>query len=384
MKTFVNAFIVAFLWSSVALAQSDYKDAHKLGGSTSFSKSKLLSVGGVNKFVAAPSVRADIGVVLETSGLADLKGDVLAALDEPTTVQRDSCSNLSSPDGVLVSCQVYPGTTMEWMAYRPKGKVDRLLKLRWAADKPFEAYAFRVTKNSKIYTFVIPVVCGNLTLLSVADVPIPPPPSRPPVTIVPPITVPPIVVPPPAPEPTPPAAEPFVPPVIAPAPKPSKVSFFIDGIGGKDRRTRHADQLVTTDGHFVRPNGVVDDYTQCSPLVGLKFGVAKKFDNLWEVAGTGGVALSVVTDKLKVRQNEYFTDFEVNKYTSENGGFVGTGITFWDVTHKDTWAPGALVHFGIPVGNSPVYVVGEGRVFFDRLDDIQNNYQVWAGIRVKL
>ena len=171
-----------------------------------------------------------------------------------------------------------------------------------------------------------------------------------------------------------------------PAPVVETVSpFFVDVLAGKDRRTRHADTLRTTDGHFVRPNGDADDYTQCSPLVGIKFGVAKKFDNLWEVAGTAGVALSVVKDAAKVRQNEYFTDFEVNKYTSKDGGFIGTGVTFWDVTHKDTWAPGVVAHFGIPVGDHPrhpVYVVGEGRVFFDKLGNISNNYQVWGGVRI--
>ena len=30
----------------------------------------------------------------------------------------------------------------------------------------------------------------------------------------------------------------------------------------------------------------------------------------------------------------------------------------------------------------PVYFLGEGRLFFDEIDDVSNNYQFWAGVRV--
>jgi hypothetical protein len=29
-----------------------------------------------------------------------------------------------------------------------------------------------------------------------------------------------------------------------------------------------------------------------------------------------------------------------------------------------------------------VYFVGEGRLFFDHIDDVSNNYQLWGGVRV--
>jgi hypothetical protein len=32
----------------------------------------------------------------------------------------------------------------------------------------------------------------------------------------------------------------------------------------------------------------------------------------------------------------------------------------------------------------PVYFVGEGRLFFKQIDDVSNNYQFWAGVRVHL
>jgi len=43
------------------------------------------------------------------------------------------------------------------------------------------------------------------------------------------------------------------------------------------------------------------------------------------------------------------------------------------------------VHFGIPLNKGahvPVYFMGEGRLFFDNIDSIDNNYSVWGGVRI--
>jgi len=372
------------LLGSTAYAQ-EYKDAKHLalGGPTSFYRPKLTDSLSLQKL--ATTQGGDIRTVLNESGLGDLNSTVFGALaNAPAAVQGGSCADATPQDGVLVECDMTPGTTIEWMAHRPNARKgnpapQRLLKLRWAGTKNFRAFLFRVTQDGKVYIFIVPKDCGNLSLLSVKTIPAPP-------VVIPYTPEPPVVVvpPPPAPhieEPYAPAPPVVIPPILTPEPVKKTSPFFFDILGGKDRRTRHADTLTTTDGHAVTPNGVVDDYTQCSPLLGLKFGVAKRYDNQWEVAGTVGVALSIVTDSKKVRQNEYFTDFEVNKYTSKDGGFVGTGITFWDVTHKDTWAPGVLVHGGVPAGKH-AYLMAEGRVFFDQMGDIPNNYQVWGGLRI--
>jgi len=142
----------------------------------------------------------------------------------------------------------------------------------------------------------------------------------------------------------------------------------------------------TGDGSAVVANAGALDFAQCSPLLGLKIGVAKKFDNDWEVAGDVGVGVSLVNDAKKVRESEGFVDVELNKYLS-GGSFVGTGISFWDVTHSDTFTPAWMLHFGVPLGNHPshpVYFVGEGRFFLKEMDDISNNYQFWAGVRVRI
>jgi hypothetical protein len=143
---------------------------------------------------------------------------------------------------------------------------------------------------------------------------------------------------------------------------------------GKERRVRPADV----------EEGRLTDWAQCSPLLGLKFGVAKRFTNNWEVAGAAGVAISLVHAEDKVNKSEVFVDAEFNKYLS-GGSFLGTGLSLWDITRSDTFTPAWMLHFGIPLGDHPahpVYFLGEGRLFFDNIDDVSNNYQFWGGVRV--
>ena len=79
-----------------------------------------------------------------------------------------------------------------------------------------------------------------------------------------------------------------------------------------------------------------------------------------------------------------FVDAELNKYLS-GGSFLGTGLSLWDITRSDTFTPAWMLHFGIPLGDHPahpVYFLAEGRLFFDNIDDVSNNYQFWGGVRV--
>src|SRR4029079_218093 len=121
-------------------------------------------------------------------------------------------------------------------------------------------------------------------------------------------------------------------------------------------------------------------FAQCSPLLGVKFGVAKRWANDWELAGAAGVAFSLVTDDKKVREHEVLVDVEINKYLGKHDILLGTGLSLWDLTHSDTFEPGWMVHVGAPLGTSRVYLLGEGRLFFRQMDDIENNYQLWAGV----
>jgi len=340
---------------------------------------------------AVKGMADDIRKVLRDAGIPETSDAVVSMLSGGTpSVAGKSCADETPADGVLVDCDFQPRDTLEWMAYRPNLKKHdstpgRIEKFRWAGRSPFKAFLFRVTNNRRIYTFVVPKACGNLSLMSVqeprretpAPTPAPAPPPPPPPPPAPPARVEPA----PAPPPT---------PVIAPPP-PAAVRgtpFFIDALGGKDRRVRPITGSTTVDGSPVIANAASSsaDFAQCSPLVGLKFGVAKRFQNDWEVAGALGVAISLVNADKKVRESELFADVELNKYVG-GGSFIGTGISLWDLTRSDTFTPAWMVHFGVPLGDHPahpVYFVGEGRLFFDHIDDISNNYQFWAGVRVRL
>lgn len=420
------------LFAPAALAQGPtdktYTEARRLGTSTSFNGTPLIDAASIKRMAERRGIADDIRKLLADSGLAETSDAVLATLSRPnSSVKGGRCTDMTPQDGVIVECEFQPGANIEWMAHRPKASKgdrtpDRLVRLRWAG-KPFQAFLFRVTTNDKVYTFMLPKPCGNLSLVSEAALPkpapaVPPPavsPLPPPAaaaTPVPPPTVepPPTVVPPPA-AVLPPVAPPVATPIVVPPPVPTttptrpddlatmtvaplapsariqgdgrSIGFFVDALVGKDRRVRPVAGRTTVDGSSVVPNAGNGDFSQCSPLFGVKFGVAKRWDNDWELAGAVGVALSLVTQDDKVREHQILADVEINKYAGKRNILLGTGLSLWDLTHSDTFTPAWMVHVGVPLGTERAYLMGEGRLFLKDLDNIENNYQVWAGLRIR-
>jgi len=436
--------------SAQAIGADGVHNATHLGGAAAFYAPPLRSASDLKRMVDKKGMADDIRAVLRESGIPETADAVLATLaGASSSVRGATCDEATPASGVIVECDVQKGTMLQWMALRPNGnkgdrKPGRLERVRWAGDKPFKAYLFRVTSDYKVYTFILPVACSNLSLLSVSEV------AGEPVTI----SVDRVCNPatgllrttvkassrdldrvqsvtmaingqsagslaapgwtwaadnrpgdytfdatdakgrtysverrtfrvdacPPPPEPKrevvveqpKPAAPPEEPKrAEAVAPTEHRPSLFFDLLGGKERRTRPTD------------DGTAMEFSQCSPLIGLKLGIAKRFSNNWEVAGGGGVAISLASGDEKVRESALFVDVEVNKYAS-SGMFVGTGFSVWDLTRSDTITPAWLLHFGVPLSTSarhPSYFLVEGRLFFDHIGDIQNNYLVWAGFR---
>jgi hypothetical protein len=155
--------------------------------------------------------------------------------------------------------------------------------------------------------------------------------------------------------------------------------MFFDGAFGKERRIRERDVNLNPAA------GVsTEEFGQCTPLLGLKFGVGKRLANDWEFAGTAGVGIPLTTKDDKVKETALFVEFEANKYLS-SGSFIGTGLSLWDITRSDTFTPAWLVHFGVPLNKDahvPVFFIGEGRLFFDHIDEASSSYQFWGGLRV--
>jgi hypothetical protein len=211
----------------------------------------------------APTVTADLQIVLGQAGIGNLTDSVVAALAAAnTSVRGGSCSDSTPAEGTIVECDVQRGQTLDWMAYRPKGRatLGLLRNIRWEGPKPFRAYLFRVVDDHRTYTFVVPVICGNLSLMNVQEAPRVVVVTAGPVAAV--VSEPPLAPPPPPPPPPPPA---------------KTTPFSVDVLFGKDRRVRPPDV----------EEGRLTDWAQCCPLLGLKLGVAKRFDNSWEVGRSG-------------------------------------------------------------------------------------------------
>lgn len=354
------------------------RDVSRLGGSNRFYRTPLTTVASLKKMSGDPRTATGLRDILTQAGVPQLSDGVVTALTSAdASYPGTTCRDAVPQEGTIIECDVQPGETLEWMAFRPGGGAPTVVRnVRWSGKAPFRAYLFRVTESEKSYTFVVPKECGNVSLLAVQDAPrraaavvAPPPPLPPP-------------PPPPAPAPVPPSPPPPAPPVQVPPPAPvapaaaRPVAIFGDALFGKERRSRPIDNdaLLESD----------EEFAQCSPLFGVKLGVAKRFANDWELASAVGVAFSLVDKDEKVREHQLFIDVEANKYIGR--AFVGAGLTMWDVTRSDTFTPGALVHVGLPIADSvrfPVYFLVEGRLFFDGIDEIDNNYQFWGGVRVR-
>lgn len=151
-----------------------------------------------------------------------------------------------------------------------------------------------------------------------------------------------------------------------------RAAIFFDVLGGTERRVRPVED---TDRAFAVG----------SPLVALKFGVARQFLNHWEVAGSLGAAIGLFPGERNVNGSSVFVEAEANRYLAR-GSFVGTGLSVWDLTRRNMWTPAWLLHFGIPLVRSSRYaafVIGEGRLFLARLGDVAGNYELWGGVQVR-
>lgn len=121
------------------------------------------------------------------------------------------------PTANIAPVKVRPGETFLWMLFKRKknSRVAVLKDVTWGGAAPFDAYRFDIDKDGKRYEFLIPAVCGNVTLKNIAMVPPPPAPvatSSAPAT------------PPVAPAPMKAAAPATATPPAAPAPAPVKTA----------------------------------------------------------------------------------------------------------------------------------------------------------------
>ena len=109
--------------------------------------------------------------------------------------------------------------------------------------------------------------------------------------------------------------------------------------------------------------------------------MARKMSDRWTFAPAIGLAPDLdATDRTLL-----FGDAEID-FLFASGAYLGTGVTFWDVTRSEFITAGWLGTFGVPVWRSDermnqALIAVEYRQLFDRLSDHDVNYQFWGGLK---
>jgi hypothetical protein len=154
--------------------------------------------------------------------------------------------------------------------------------------------------------------------------------------------------------------------------EPTGPGFFVGGYYGKQRRTTEVDL----------PDDDIDtgvDFSFCDPIVGFKGGPTFMMGENWQVAPAFGVAFNIdENDRTAV-----FVEAEFN-YLYDNGALIGFGGGVYDLFDGDDIAPHVLIHFGVPLWREDVrklLFAVEGRLFLNEIDNIEDNYQFWGGLR---
>ena len=158
----------------------------RLGGTTRFSQ-PLRTVDDLHAMVVAN--RSAIRSVMVMAGY----GDVSAQLADGFSVSE------------VTDTTITPGSRFLFMALKRGGAPAVLRNVRWAGRDSFDAFQFKVTAGGYVYSFIVPKVCGNFSLVSKVAAPVPTAPQPPPAPEPPPPPPPPAYEPPPPPPPPPPA-----------------------------------------------------------------------------------------------------------------------------------------------------------------------------------
>ena len=355
-KIIYLSFAALFMFVLTGLSEATVR-VRKLGDpKTAFYSPDIKTQDDLNKMLQAR--RADIQQVLTQAGWRGNAEDLLRALDA----------------GQFSVTTISTGTQMPFMAARKGGRPKAMLDVIYEGPS-FEAYYVDFESGGTGWRFYAPKICSNFWLEERAiEKPAPPPPPPPP----PPAPAP---APPPAPEVAPPAPE-AAPPVVE---SEGRGLFFIGGFLGKERRNVEVDTTL----------GIFD--ADCETLLGVKGGILPSLGHNAEaeLAVGGKFVISDDDDNDGDEnglpgdndngldsdgENSIFVDAAVHALFGR-GGFVGGGVSFWDLTDDDRRTVSLLIQVGF--GTEKVQFSAEARAPFEDFDDLENNYMFWAGIRIR-
>jgi hypothetical protein len=73
----------------------------------------------------------------------------------------------------IQTIELNPGDTVKWMLFKKGRTVQVKNDVIWAGKKPVTAYNFTIFRDGKLYEFIVPKICGNISLKNVTEVPAP-------------------------------------------------------------------------------------------------------------------------------------------------------------------------------------------------------------------
>ena len=391
------AVLGVVLAASVASAQG-VRSVRTLGGPTRFT-APVRDVPALTRSMTRPAIQRDISTVLERAGLP-----------VPTAQVQNILYN-----GQVTETTLAQGTMIEWMALR-RGGPNVVRNIRWDGNAPLDGFEFIIDDMTETYTFFVPEICGNLSLVRRE-------PSR---------------------EAARRAEAARAEAVRAEAARAAaaaetakadaarvaaakteadnaaaakaeaaraeaarvaaaaeaarqaaaaaeaarlaevarlalerdlRVRPFIAGVVGKQQR-QYDDNGPADIGRLTSTVPAFGD-----PLVGFKGGVALKMTEHLTFAPAIGIAANLDEGA----RTSLFGDAEID-YVFRRGAYLGTGLTLWDVTHGENVTPGWLGTAGVPIWrNDAAYrqllLSAEWRQMFDRMSDPDVNYQFWGGLK---
>ncbi len=138
------------------------------------SASYALSAETIKRLGAHPFSRpaitseADLRTMVDKNG-ANLQAGFVKAGDGDLYPEFKS----QFPSAKIEPVKVVPGQKLDWMLFRHNGTgpVKAVKDVTWGGKTSFNAFRFSIDKNGQRYMFVVPAVCGNLSLMDVAAAP---------------------------------------------------------------------------------------------------------------------------------------------------------------------------------------------------------------------
>ena len=377
----------------------------------------IIRLGGATRFTAPVN---DVSALATTMGRATIREDLATVFEQAGMPALAMEAQRKLAVGEVTVATLPQGTTIQWMALRRQGP-NVVRNLRWDGDAPLQGFEFTVDDLQQTYHFFVPAVCGNVSLISQE-------PSREAMRLA-------------QVEKDAAAREAAIQAAAAAAEKARmaqeqyeaaeqarmaaaqaaaeqarmaqeqyeaaeqarlaaeqalahyqaalerdlRVRPFVAGFAGKQQRQYDDTDPAGLGRLPVYGEGpglpLKDVPAFFDTQLGVKGGVARKMSDRWTFAPAIGLAPNLdATDRTLL-----FGDAEID-FLFTSGAYLGTGVTFWDVTRSESITAGWLGTFGVPVWHSDermnqALIAVEYRQLFDRLSDHDVNYQFWGGLK---